>query len=185
MPGTAHLRRAGLGRGDAGQRADHDGAGLGLPPGVDDRGAVAADDPAVPHPRLGVDRLTDRAEHAQGGQVELGGDVLAPLHEGADRGRRGVEDRDAVLLDDLPPAALVRGVRRALVHHLGRAVGQRSVDDVGVAGHPADVGGAPVDVGVRVDVVDDRVGVGRPASGSRRWCARCPSACRWCPTCRG
>ncbi len=76
-------------------------------------------------------------------------------------GGGGVEDRDLVLLDDLPPAALVRGVGGALVDHLGRAVGQRPVDDVGVAGDPADVGGAPVDVGLGVHVVDDRVRVGR------------------------
>src|SRR5262249_43459727 len=31
-------------------------------------------------------------------------------------------------------------------HQHRRAVGQRTVDDVAVAGHPADVGGAPVDV---------------------------------------
>ena len=76
-------------------------------------------------------------------------------------GRRRVEDRHLVLLDDLPPAALVRGVGGALVHHLRGAVGERSVDDVGVAGDPADVGGAPVDVGLGVHVVDDRVRVGR------------------------
>ncbi|EON25613.1 acetyl-CoA synthetase [Nocardioides sp. CF8] len=90
----------------------------------------------------------------------LGGDVVAPLHERPDRGGRGVEDRDAVLRDDLPPAALVRGVGSAFVHHLRRAVGERSVDHVGVAGHPADVGGAPVDV-VVLEVEDRPVRVGR------------------------
>ena len=116
---------------------------------------------AVPHPRLGVDRLADatRAPAATTGRTSAG-IVVAPLHERADRRRRRVEDRHLVLLDDLPPAALVRGVRRALVHHLRRAVGHRSVDDVRVAGHPADVGGAPVDVGLGVDVVHDRVRVG-------------------------
>ncbi len=39
--------------------------GLGLPPGVDDRAAVAADVLAVPDPGLGIDRLADRAEQAQ------------------------------------------------------------------------------------------------------------------------
>ena len=160
MPGIGVCAEPGSSVGDAGQRADHDGAGLGLPPRVDDRGAVAADVLAVPEPGLGVDRLADGAEHPQRRQVELRRDVVAPLHERADRRGRGVEDRDLVLLDDLPPAALVRGVGRALVHHLGRAVGERAVDDVGVAGDPADVGGAPVDVGLRVHVVDDRVGVG-------------------------
>ena len=56
--------RAGLARGDAGQRADHDHAGLGLPPGVDHRAAVAADGLAVPDVGLGVDRLADRPDAA-------------------------------------------------------------------------------------------------------------------------
>ena len=116
-----------------------------------------ADDLAVPAPRLGVDRLAHRAEQPDRGEVELLRDVAAPLHEGADRGRRGVEDRHLEVLDDPPPAALVRG---ALVHHLRAAVGQRAVDDVAVAGDPADVGGAPVDV-VVLDVEHRPVGVGR------------------------
>ena len=116
---------------------------------------------AVPDPRLGVDRLTDRAEQPQRRQVVLVRDLLAPLHERADRGRRRVEDRDAVLLDDLPPAALVRVVGRALVHDLRRAVRERAVDDVAVAGDPADVGGAPVDVGLGLEVEDRVVRVRR------------------------
>ena len=151
-PGERPRRRAGLGRGDPRQRRDHDRAGLGLPPGVDDRAALAADHLVVPEPRLRVDRLADRAEQAQRGEVELVGVLGAPLDAGADRRRRGVEDRRLVVLDELPPDPLVRVVRRALVHHPGRAVGQRPVDDVGVAGDPADVGAAPVDVGVGMDV---------------------------------
>ena len=45
-------------------------------------------------------------------------------------------------------------VGRALVHDRGGAVGERPVDDVAVPGHPADVGRAPVDVGVRLEVED-------------------------------
>ena len=37
-------------------------------------------------------------------------------------------------------------VRRAFVHHHGRAGGQRSIDGVTVACHPSDIGGAPVDI---------------------------------------
>ena len=109
---------------------------------------------------------------------------LAELHERPDGGGRGVEDRHLVLLDDLPPAARC-GVRRALVDHLRRAVGERPVDHVGVAGDPADVGGAPVDVALGVEVEDVLVGVRGLRSGTRRWCAGCPSASRWCPRCRG
>ena len=78
----------------------------------------------------------------------------APLHVRADRGRRGVEDRHAVALDDLPPAVLVGEVGRALVHHRRGAVAERAVDDVAVAGDPADVGRAPVDVGLGLQVED-------------------------------
>ena len=43
-------------------------------------------------------------------------------------------------------------VWRALVHHLGRTVCERSVDDVGVAGDPTDVRCAPVDVGLGFEI---------------------------------
>src|SRR4029077_10493050 len=57
--------RAGLGRDRTRQRRDQDAAGFGLPPGVDDRAAMLADDAIVPQPGLGVDRLADAAEDAQ------------------------------------------------------------------------------------------------------------------------
>src|SRR5690606_34426835 len=158
--GQGRLRGARLGRSDAGQRADHDGAGLGLPPGVDDGGAVATDDAAVPDPRLGVDRFTDAAEHPERREVAAAGDLLALLHERADGRGRGVQDRDAVLLHDVPPAARLRVIRRALVHHLRGAVGQRAVHDVAVPGDPADVGGAPEHVTFGFEVEDVAVGVG-------------------------
>ena len=43
MPGQRERRAARLGDGRARERADHDGAGLGLPPRVDHRAAAAAD----------------------------------------------------------------------------------------------------------------------------------------------
>ena len=185
MPGIGTCAEPGLSVVRPGQRADHDRAGLGLPPGVDDRGRAAADHLAVPHPRLGVDRLADRAEQAQARQVELLRDLAAELHERADRGGRGVEDAHPVLLDDLPPAAGVRGVGGALVEHLGRAVGERAVDHVAVAGDPADVGGAPVDVGLGVQVEDVLVGerdLGEVAAAGVQDALR---ACPWCRRCRG
>ena len=99
------------------------------------------------------------------------GVLRPPLHVRADRGRRRVQDRDLVALDDVPPAVLVREVRRALVEHARRAVAQRPVDDVAVARHPADVGGAPVDVlpGLQVeDVVVRRRDADEVAGGRVR-----------------
>ena len=58
-------RGAGLGRNRAGQRRDHDRAGFGLPPGIDDRTTPAADDLVIPHPRFRIDRFADGAEQAQ------------------------------------------------------------------------------------------------------------------------
>ena len=86
--------------------------------------------------------------------------LRAPLDAGADRGRRRVEERDAVAVAELPPDVLVGIVRRALVHHRGRAVEQRPVDDVGVPGDPADVGRAPVHVLLGLEVEDVLVGPG-------------------------
>ena len=108
--------------------------------------ARAADVGVVPHPRLGVDGLAHGAEQPQRRHVELRGNVGAPLHERPDGGRRGVENGDAVAFDHLPEPAPVRGVGRALVHDAGGAVGQRPVDEVAVAGDPADVRGAEEDV---------------------------------------
>ena len=49
---------AGFGGGHARERRDHDGASLGLPPGVDNRTALAANDTVIPHPRFRIDRFT-------------------------------------------------------------------------------------------------------------------------------
>ena len=145
-PGERSRGRTRLGAREAWQRRDHDRAGFGLPPGVDDRAALAADVPVIPHPRFRVDRLADRSQQPQRAEIVLRWPLGAPPHERANRRRRGVENRHAVALDDLPEAILLRPVGRAFVHHHGRAVGQRSVDDVAVAGDPADIGRAPVDV---------------------------------------
>ena len=168
-------RRARLQLRRAGQRRDQDAAGLGLPPGVDDRAALVADDAIIPFPGLRIDRLADRAEEPERLARGLLHRLLARLHQRADRRRRGVEDVDLVLVDDLPEAR-DRGIgRHALEHQRRGAVGERPVDDVGVAGDPADIGGAPVDVAVVIveDVLVRHRGVDEIAAAS---CAARPSA---------
>ena len=76
--GERQRGRARLGRDRAGQRGDHDAAGLGLPPGVDDRAALAADHFVVPHPGFGIDRLADRAQQPQRGEVVACSDARRP-----------------------------------------------------------------------------------------------------------
>src|SRR5690606_40850953 len=77
-------------------------------------------------------------------------DALPTCHQGADGGGGGVEDVDLVLVDHLPATGGVRVGRHALEHQGGGAIAQRAVDDVGVAGDPADVSGAPVDLALLV-----------------------------------
>ena len=100
----------------------------------------------VPHPRFRIDRFADGAQQTQRGEIVLLRPLVAPFHERADRRRRGVKNGDAILRNDAPKAIRLRPVRRPFVHQGRRAIGQRAVDDVAVAGDPADVGRAPKDV---------------------------------------
>src|SRR6516164_10316334 len=100
--GQGQRRRAGLRRNGAGQGRDHDAARLGLPPGVDDRAALLADDAVVPHPGLWIDRLADGAQQSERREAVPARPLLAPLDERADCRRRGVEDGDAEVVDDPP-----------------------------------------------------------------------------------
>ncbi len=107
-------------------------------------------DAVVPLPRLWVDRLANRAQQPEGGAAGLFHRLFASAHKRAYRGRGGVEDVDLVLVDHLPEAAHRRIVGDALEHQGRRAVSERSVDNIGMTGHPADVCGAPVDVALMV-----------------------------------
>ncbi len=151
MPGKGERARARHEWRGAGQRRDHVAAGLGLPEGVDDRAAAAADMAVVPLPRGRVDRLAHRAEDAQAGKVVPAWVHLCMAFRGldqrADRRRRGVEDADLVVLDHLPEAPRVGVGGNAFEDDLGGAHRERAVGDVGVPGDPADVGGAPEHVG--------------------------------------
>ncbi|MNS73215.1 hypothetical protein D3C72_1066480 [compost metagenome] len=143
-----------------GQRRDQDAAGLGLPPGIDDRATAVADHFVVPAPGFRIDRFADAAKQAQRSARGLLHRLLAFAHQRTDGGGGGVEDRHLVLVDHVPEARGIGVVRYALEHQRGRAIGQRAVHDVAVAGDPADVGGAPVDV-VLAQVEHRFMGVGR------------------------
>ncbi|MNE64858.1 hypothetical protein D3C80_1602960 [compost metagenome] len=97
----------------------------------------------IPAPGLGVDRLADRAQQAQGlaaGRLHRG---VALAHQGAQGRGGGVEDVDLMLVHHLPEAADGGIVGHALEHQGRRRIGQGAVDDIGVARDPAHVGGAP------------------------------------------
>ena len=122
----------------------------------------------IPHPGLGVDRLADRAEEAQGLVLVLLGPGLAGGHEGPDRRGGGVELGDLVLGDGVPVASGVGIGRNPLEHDGGGAVARKgTVDDVAVSRDPADVGGTVEDVLLVVveDVLEGEVGVDHVAAG--------------------
>ena len=146
--------------------------------------AAVADRPPVPEPGLGIDRLADRAEQADRAEIVLLHRPFALAHQGADRGRGGVEDVDLVPLDRVPEAAAVRIVRHAFEHEAGRAVGERAVDDIAVAGDPADIGGAPEDLAGPVieHIMEGRRGPHRIAAGGVQHALRLS---RSSPRCRG
>mmetsp|Transcript_1801 Transcript_1801/g.5446 ORF Transcript_1801/g.5446 Transcript_1801/m.5446 type:complete len:469 (+) Transcript_1801:145-1551(+) len=140
-------RAAGLHRGALDrQRHDHDAARLRLPPRVNDRAARATDLFVVPAPRLRVDGLAHRAEQLERRAARPLQRPCPLPHQRADGGRRRVELRDLVLVDHAPEAARVRVGRHALEHELRRSIEERAVRHVRVAGDPAAVGGAKVDV---------------------------------------
>ncbi|KAI3481860.1 hypothetical protein L1887_55509 [Cichorium endivia] len=148
-------RRARLGLGRTGQRRDHDGARLGHPVRVDNGALLTADVVVVPVPSLGVDGLTHRADDAQRRQVVLLDVLVAQAAQQTDRGGRRVELRELVLVHNLPVARRRRVHGCRLENERRHAVHQRTVDDVRVAGDPADVGHAGEAVAlVRVHVKD-------------------------------
>ena len=125
-------------------------AGLGLPPGINDPTTAFADVFVVPVPGFRIDRLTDRAQHPQARHIVLVGIIGTRAHQGPDGGGGGVEDIDLMLFHDLPETARVGVARHALKHQRSRAIGQRTIDNVAVAGDPTHVSCTPVDVAILV-----------------------------------
>src|SRR5690349_2768981 len=106
--------------------------------------------------------------------------IIAFALERADRGGRGVKDRDAQPVDRLPEAPEVGIVWNAVEHHARSAHRERAVDDISVTGNPADVGGAPEDV-VRFVIenpLEGRSGPGRVTAGGVDDALRLPRRAR-------
>ena len=183
MPGSGRVAEPGFKGVAPGSGRDEDPAGLGLPPGVDDGAAPVAHHIVIPEPGLGIDRLAHRAQQAQRRALGALHRPIALAHQRADRRGRGIEDVDLVLVDDLPEARAVGIVRHALEHQRGGAVGQRPIDDVAMSGHPADIGGAPVDIAL-VIIEDVLMGPGDIGRDSRRWYAARPWVSRSSRRCR-
>src|SRR3546814_6591389 len=78
-------------------RRDHDAAGFGLPPGVDDRQFLVADDLVIPHPRFRIDRLADAAEQPQFRQIVLLRPFVAEFHQRANRSEEHTSELQSLM----------------------------------------------------------------------------------------
>src|ERR1700745_88384 len=72
--------------------------------------------------------------------------MVAPANESADRRRCCIENVDPIFFDDFPEPVRFRPIWRPFVHDRCRAIGERTIDDIAVAGDPADISRAPKDV---------------------------------------
>src|SRR5216683_41142 len=128
-------------------------AGFRLPPGVDDDGFALANSLVIPLPDFRLDRFADGG-HVLEFVVVILRRVGASFAKHANGGGGSVENVDVEAFGDAPGAAGVGELRDAFVKHAGGGQRERAVDDVGMAGDPADVGHAPVDIfGMNVLVI--------------------------------
>src|SRR5882757_5792108 len=128
-------------------------AGFGLPPGVHDSGFAFADDFVIPAPNFRLNGFANSG-HVLEGVVVFSGLVGAGFAEHSNGGGGSVEDVDAEAFGDTPGASGVGELRDAFIEDAGGGESERAVHDVRVAGDPADVGHAPVDVaGLQVLVI--------------------------------
>src|SRR5262249_21719004 len=118
-------------------------AGFGLPPGVYNRGFVFANDFVIPTPDFGLDWLADGG-HVFKGIVIFFRLIGTSFAEHSNGSGRSVEDVDAEAFGDAPGASGVGELRDTFVKNAGRSQSERAVDNVGMAGDPADVGHTPV-----------------------------------------
>ncbi|CCK16116.1 hypothetical protein BN136_2126 [Cronobacter universalis NCTC 9529] len=160
--------------GRAGQRRNHEAAGFGLPPGVDDRAFFIADFLPVPLPRFRVNRLADGTENAQRRTVSPVDSLVAFRHQRANGRRRGIENIHLVLIHHLRHTVGGGPVRHAFKHQRGGAAGERPVEQITVPGHPAHIRGAPVDIArMVVKGVQERGGrVDQIAAGGMQYAFR-------------
>ena len=72
--------------------------------------------------------------------------LFSPIDKRADRSRRGIKNVHLIFIDDLPETIRLRIIRRAFIHESGRSICERPVNDIAVAGNPADIRCAPIGV---------------------------------------
>jgi hypothetical protein len=93
-----------LGRDSTWEGSDNDRPSLGLPVRIDNRALILAYMLTVPQPGFWVDRLADRAEDPERGEIVPLDVLWAETTEQANRGRRAVKVGELVLSHSFPVA---------------------------------------------------------------------------------
>jgi len=107
----------------------------------------------IPAPDFRLDGLADGG-HVLEAVVMFFGLLGARFAKHANGGGRGVEDVHIEAFGDAPGTPGIRELRDAFVNDAGGSKSERAIDDVGMAGDPADIGHAPVHVfGMNVLVI--------------------------------
>ena len=96
--------------------------------------------------------------------------LVALSHNRPDSRRGGIENTDLKLLNDLPESVGLWISGHTFENNRRSAVGQRTIDDVGVTGYPADISRTPEDIFVLIikDIFKTDIGINHiPADGMK------------------
>ena len=87
-------------------------------------------------------------------------EFISPLHPGTNKCWRCIQNCDAVLCDDFKHPPLMRGIRSSFIDHLCCTVNQWPINNVRVTGNPANIGRAPIDIRLGLEIKDCSVSKG-------------------------
>src|SRR5208337_3639908 len=128
-------------------------AGFRLPPGVHDDGFAFAHHFVIPAPDFRLNGLADGG-HVLEAVVVFLGLLGARFAKHANGGGRGVEDVHIEAFCNAPGTTGIGELRHAFIKDTGGSKSEGAIDDVGVAGDPADIRHAPIDIfGMNVLVI--------------------------------
>ena len=144
---------------EARQGAAEKAAGFRLPVGIHDGGLALSHHIIIPLPHLGFDGFAHRG-HVFELVVVLGRFIRTDLPQRTNGRRCRVKDVHIQILGNPPGASGIRIGGYAFVDDRGCGDGQGTVDDIGMARDPADVGHAPVYIR-GMDVLDKLGSSGR------------------------
>lgn len=109
------------------------------PIGIDDGGLVLSDMVIVPVPGLGIDRFTDGTQDTNGRQVVVVDMVNAKTTEETDGSRSRVKVSETMFFDGLPVTGRGGVYGSGLEEGGCDTISERTVDDIGMAGDPANI----------------------------------------------